>query len=111
MVIPFRGFGVQSASTDMGDVSWRVPTVQLSAATWVPGTPAHSWQAVAAGGTDIGAKGMMVAAKTMTLTAMDLFTDPQHIVKARADFEKARGPNFKYTTRLAGRKPALDYRK
>ena len=49
----------------------------------------------------------MVAAKTMTLTAMDLFTDPQHIVKARADFEKARGPNFKYTTRLAGRKPAL----
>jgi len=110
-VIPFRGFGVQSASTDMGDVSWRVPTVQLSAATWVPGTPAHSWQAVAAGGTDIGAKGMMVAAKTMTLTAMDLFTDPQHIVKARADFEKARGPNFKYTTRLAGRKPALDYRK
>jgi aminobenzoyl-glutamate utilization protein B len=110
-VIPFRGFGVQSASSDMGDVSWRVPTVQLSAATWVPGTPAHSWQAVAAGGTDIGAKGMMVAAKTMTLTAMDLFTDPSHIVKARAEFEKARGPNFAYHTRLAGRKPALDYRK
>ncbi len=110
-VIPFRGFGVQSASSDMGDVSWRVPTVQLSAATWVPGTPAHSWQAVAAGGMDIGAKGMMVAAKTMTLTTMDLFTDPQHIVKARAEFDKSRGPNFKYTTRLAGRKPALDYRK
>src|SRR5262249_10252162 len=78
-VVPFRGFLVQSSSTDMGDVSWRVPTVQLSAATWVPGTPAHSWQAVAAGGTDIGAKGMMVAAKTMTLTTMDLFTDPQHV--------------------------------
>ena len=110
-VIPFRGFGVQSASSDMGDVSWRVPTVQLSAATWVPGTPAHSWQAVAAGGMDIGAKGMMVAAKTMTLTAMDLFTDPQHIAKARAEFDKSRGPNFKYHTRLEGRKPALDYRK
>ena len=110
-VVPFRGFGITSASSDMGDVSWRVPTVQLSAATWVPGTPAHSWQAVAAGGMDIGAKGMMVAAKTMTLTTMDLFTDPQHIVKARAEFEKSRGPNFKYHTRLEGRKPALDYRK
>ena len=59
-----RQGGVGSASTDMGDVSWRVPTVQLTAATFVPGTPAHSWQAVAAGGMSIGAKGMMVAAKT-----------------------------------------------
>ena len=100
-----------SASTDMGDVSWRVPTVQLSAATWVPGTPAHSWQAVAAGGTSIGAKGMMVAAKTMTLTAIDLFTDPTHIRKAREEFEKKRGANFVYKSRLDRDKPALDYRK
>ncbi len=77
----------------------------------MPGTPAHSWQAVAAGGTSIGVKGMMVAAKTMTLTAIDLFTDPTHIEQARAEFEKRRGPDFKYTTRLADRKPALDYRK
>ena len=110
-VIPLRDEGVTPASTDMGDVSWRIPTVQLSAATWVPGTPAHSWQAVAADGMSIGAKGMMVAAKTMTLTAMDLFTDPSHIVKARAEFDKRRGPTFKYTTRLEGRRPALDYRK
>ncbi|MEP6725582.1 MAG: amidohydrolase, partial [Bacteroidota bacterium] len=61
-------------STDVGDVSYAVPTVGMSAATWVPGTPAHSWQAVASGGTDIGAKGMMVAAKTMALTAIDLYT-------------------------------------
>ena len=102
---------VTYASTDMGDVSWRVPTVQLSAATWVPGTPAHSWQAVAAGGTSIGAKGMMVAAKTMTLTAIDLFTDPQHIVKAREEFMRRRGANFVYQSRLDRAKPALDYRK
>ena len=95
----------------MGDVSWRVPTVQLTAATWVPGTPAHSWQAVAAGGMSIGAKGMMVAAKTMALTAIDLFAEPRHLVEARAEFDKSRGPDFKYTTRLADRKPALDYRK
>ena len=100
-----------SASTDLGDVSWRVPTVQMTAATWVPGTPAHSWQAVAAGGMSIGVKGMMVAAKGMTLMAMDLFSDPAHLAKARAEFEKRRGSNFKYTTRLADRKPALDYRK
>ncbi len=103
--------GIGSASTDLGDVSWRIPTVQLTAATWVPGTPAHSWQAVAAGGMSIGLKGMVVAAKSMTLTAIDLFTDPSHIVKAREEFDKRRGPNFKYATRLADRKPALDYRK
>jgi aminobenzoyl-glutamate utilization protein B len=103
--------GIGTASTDMGDVSWRVPTVQLTAATWVPGTPAHSWQAVAAGGMSIGAKGMIVAAKTMSLTTIDLLTDPSHLVKARAEFDQSRGPGFKYSTRLADRKPALDYRK
>ncbi|NIR38890.1 MAG: amidohydrolase, partial [Actinobacteria bacterium] len=46
-------------STDVGDVSWVVPTAGLSTATWVPGTSAHSWQAVAAGGTSIGTKGMI----------------------------------------------------
>ncbi|MEW6323294.1 MAG: amidohydrolase [Acidobacteriota bacterium] len=103
--------GVGSASTDLGDVSWRVPTVQLTAATWVPGTPAHSWQAVAAGGMSIGLKGMVVAAKSMALTAMDLFSEPSHLVKAREEFETRRGPDFTYSTRLADRKPALDYRK
>jgi aminobenzoyl-glutamate utilization protein B len=103
--------GIGSASTDVGDVSWQIPTVQLTAATWVPGTPAHSWQAVAAGGMSIGVKGMMVAAKSIALTAIDLFSDPTHIQKARAEFDQKRGPDFKYTTRLANRKPALDYRK
>ena len=103
--------GIGSASTDLGDVSWRVPTVQLTAATWVPGTPAHSWQAVSAGGMSIGVKGMLVAAKSMSLMAIDLFSDPVHLAKARAEFEQRRGPGFKYTTRLADRKPALDYRK
>jgi aminobenzoyl-glutamate utilization protein B len=77
----------------------------------VPGTSAHSWQATAAGGTTIGLKGMMVAAKTMALTAIDLLSDPAHVRQARAEFEKARGPNFKYTSRVGDRKPPLDYRK
>lgn len=98
-------------STDVGDVSWVVPTVQLTTATWVPGTAAHSWQAVAAGGMSIGAKGMMVAAKTMALTAADLFMSPATIEAAKAELVRRRGPDFRYTTALGTQKPALDYRK
>lgn len=100
-----------AGSTDVGDVSWTVPTVQLGAATWVPGTAAHSWQAVAAGGMSIGAKGMMVAAKTMALTAADLFAVPATIADAKKEFDAKRGPNFKYETLLGNQKPQLDYRK
>jgi aminobenzoyl-glutamate utilization protein B len=97
------------ASTDVGDVSWNVPTVQMTAATWVPGTPAHSWQAVASGGTSIGAKGMLVAAKTMALTTADLLRDAALIERAKAEFDKARA-GFPWTPLLGDRKPALDYR-
>jgi aminobenzoyl-glutamate utilization protein B len=98
-----------AGSTDVGDVSYAVPTVGMSAATWVPGTPAHSWQAVACGGTDIGAKGMMVAAKTMALTAIDLFTTPALIEKAKEEFIKDKG-DYQYKALLGDRKPALNYR-
>ncbi|HEX2534467.1 MAG TPA: amidohydrolase [Chitinophagaceae bacterium] len=97
-------------STDVGDVSWNVPTVGLQSATWVPGTPAHSWQAVASGGTNIGTKGMLVAAKTLALTAIDLFTQPELLVQARNELEKSRPQNFNYTPLLGDRKPALNYR-
>ena len=96
-------------STDVGDVSYAVPTVGLETATWVPGTAAHSWQAVACGATDIGIKGMMVAAKTMALTAIDLFTNPELIKKAKEEFTISKG-NYKYKALLGDRKPALNYR-
>jgi aminobenzoyl-glutamate utilization protein B len=110
-VRPMRSGGVMSASTDYADVSWNVPAVSMTGATFAPGVPAHSWQATACAGSTIGVKGMMVAAKSMALTTVDLFTDPTHIQKARAEFDQKRGPNFVYKTRLADRKPALDYRK
>jgi aminobenzoyl-glutamate utilization protein B len=110
-VQPSRVGAVGTASTDLADVSWNVPTVSMTAATFVPGVPAHSWQATACAGGSIGIKGMMVAAKTMALTTVDLFTDPSHIQKAKAEFDQKRGPGFVYKTRLADRKPALDYRK
>ena len=99
------------ASTDVGDVSWVVPTTQLSAATWVPGTSAHSWQAVAAGGTTIGYKGMMVAAKAMALTGAELFSSPATVEAAKAELVAKRGPAFKYETALGTQAPQLDYRK
>ncbi|UOB18033.1 amidohydrolase [Abyssalbus ytuae] len=97
-------------SSDVGDVSFAVPTVGMSAATWVPKTPAHSWQAVAAGGTSIGVKGMMIAAKTLTLTAIDLYKDTSIIENAKKEFLEKRGDNFEYTPLLGNRKPALNYR-
>ncbi|HSG91527.1 MAG TPA: amidohydrolase, partial [Pseudomonadales bacterium] len=61
-------------STDAADVSWVVPSGWLLAATYVPGTPGHTWQATACTGGSVGRKGMMIAAKTLALTAMDLLT-------------------------------------
>lgn len=98
-------------STDVGDISWLVPTAGLSTATWVPGTSAHTWQAVAAGGMSIGQKGMMVAAKTLTLTAMDIFKNPSVTTEALGELNKRRGANFTYEALVGDRKPPLDYRK
>ena len=98
-------------STDVGDVSWTVPTVGLQTATWVPGSSAHSWQSTAASGMSIGQKGMIVAAKTLALTALDLYNNPALIEKAHAEWVQKRGVNFNYEALLGDRKPALDYRK
>ena len=97
-------------STDVGDISWLVPTAGISSATWVPGTSAHSWQAVAAGGMSIGHKGMMVAAKTMALTIMDCLVNPEMLKNAKLELLKRRGDSFKYEALLGDRNPPLDYR-
>lgn len=109
-VQPFQ-FRQTMGSTDVGDVSWLVPTVGFYAATWVPGTPAHSWQAVAAGGMSIGHKGMQLATQVLAKTALDLIRDPDHISAARQEFLQARGEDFKYAALLGDRKPPLDYRR
>ncbi|MBF8292423.1 MAG: hypothetical protein HW392_1250 [Steroidobacteraceae bacterium] len=98
-------------STDVADVSWNVPTVGLRVATWVPGTSAHSWQAVAAGGMSIGYKGMENASQVLALMGQELFAHPELIAKARAEFEQRRGPHFQYKPMLGDRAPPLDYRR
>ncbi|HUF29601.1 MAG TPA: amidohydrolase, partial [Gemmatimonadaceae bacterium] len=107
-----RPYGRSDAagSTDVGDVSWVVPNAGFGTASWVPGTSAHSWQAVAAGGMSIGHKGMIVAAKTLAMSVYDLFTTPGLITEARAEFVRARGANFTYRPLIGDREPPLNYR-
>jgi aminobenzoyl-glutamate utilization protein B len=108
----YRLAGMFPASTDVGDVSWVVPTAGLSTATWVTGVPAHSWQAVACNGMDIGFKGMMNAAKTIALTGVNLFQNPTTIETAKEELYIARGSkSFTYKSLAGDRKPPLDYRK
>ena len=89
--------GVFSASTDVGDVSYIVPTAQFLAATWVPGTSAHTWQSTAASGMSIGQKGMLVAAKTLALSTLDLLTDAALRDQVKAEFRQATAGKT-YTT-------------
>jgi aminobenzoyl-glutamate utilization protein B len=102
--------GAGSWSTDVADVSWVVPTAGLSTATWIPGTATHSWQAVAAGGTTIGEKGMIVAAKALAMTAVDLLTDPSLIEHATLEYRERLPDGWSYEPLLGDRPPPLDYR-
>jgi aminobenzoyl-glutamate utilization protein B len=81
-----NGGGKGIGSTDVGDVSWVVPTAQIRGATYAIGTPGHSWQLTAQGKSGIAHKGMVHAAKVMAATAVDAIRDPGLLAKARADF-------------------------
>ena len=98
-------------STDVGDISWNVPTAGFRTSSWVPGTAAHSWQAVASGGTSIGLKGAELAAKTLASTAIELYENPNLINQAKKEHEINIGEDFNYKPLLGSRKPPLDYRK
>jgi aminobenzoyl-glutamate utilization protein B len=103
--------GVNFGSTDVGDVSWLVPTAGFSTATFVPGTPGHSWQSTACAGMSIGHKGMLAAAKTLALTTMDLLAEPQQLAAAKQNFQQRRAGS-EYRSRLPpDQKPPLDYRR
>ncbi len=77
-------------STDVGTVSWVVPTVQMRGATYAVGTPGHSWQLVAQGKLPAAHKGMAHAAKAMAATGAALLADPSLIAEAKADFARRR---------------------
>ena len=101
-----HGYG----STDVGDVSWLVPTAGARIASWVPGTPGHSWQAVASGGTSIGLKGEKLAAQVLSDTAIEIYLNPKIIEDAERERLKRVGEDFNYFPLLGDRDPPLDYR-
>jgi aminobenzoyl-glutamate utilization protein B len=80
-----------NGSTDVGDVSQIVPTVQCWGATWAVGTPFHTWQAVAQGKSPGAHKGMVQAAKAMAATALDIFQDPELLARAKAELKQRTG--------------------
>lgn len=82
---PWGDGKVSHGSTDVADVSWQVPTVEFNTATWIFGTPAHSWQAVAQSGAGIGHESLIFAAKTMATTAIDLLTQEDSLKAAKKE--------------------------
>jgi aminobenzoyl-glutamate utilization protein B len=78
-------------STDVGDVSWNVPNINLSVTVAPKDTPWHSWAVVACGGMSIGHKGMIHAAKAMAMTMVDLFEKPKLVEKVKEEFKERKG--------------------
>ena len=108
-ILPYEtthGYG----STDVGDISWLVPTGGARIAAWVPGTPAHSWQAVASGGTTIGLKGTKLAVQVLSETAIEIYLNPSIAEKAKAELLVNVGEDFNYVPLLGDRDPPLNYR-
>ena len=84
----YSGEDFTPGSTDVGDVSWLTPTGQFTAVCFSAGAPGHSWQNVSCGGSSIGDKGLLWAAKVLCGAAVDLMSDPSLLASAREDFRK-----------------------
>lgn len=103
--LPAKPYAPEGGSTDVGDVSWHVPTMGLQTVCFAAGSPGHSWQNVAAIGSPIGHKGMLAAAKVLALSTVDLLQDEQVVKEAKADFQE-RMKDRRYTSRIPkGQKP------
>jgi len=98
-------------STDVGDVSWLVPTASLRTVCWPSGAPGHSWGVVTCAGSSIGFKGMTVTAKTIAAAAIEVLTDPHIVEKAQAEFKK-KTKDFTYKSAVPKyQKPRLPINK
>src|SRR5690606_23275333 len=84
---------VLKGSTDVGDVSWVVPTAQLTAATSTLGTTLHSWQMTTQGITSVAHRGMLRAAQAMALTGIELINSPQALENVKDEFKIFRRKN------------------
>jgi aminobenzoyl-glutamate utilization protein B len=101
---------ITKGSTDVGDISWHVPTCGLRTACFPVGSPGHCWQNVASIGSTIGDKGTVYAAQVLACAALDLFQRPDQIAAAKADFQQ-RMKDRQYTTHIPkGQKPPTKIR-
>ncbi len=87
-VKPLEGQDQEGGSSDVGDVSWNVPTLHLSVTCAPEGCPWHSWAVVACGGSSIGRKGMLRAAKILAAAMVDLYDNPELVSEIRREFEE-----------------------
>ncbi|MGG5809651.1 M20 family metallopeptidase [Falsiroseomonas sp. CW058] len=107
-IVPLGAKGAgMNGSTDVGDVSWKVPTVQARGATYAIGTPGHSWQVVAQGKNAAAHTGMVHVAKVMAGTAVDALLHPDLIARARADHQARTGGRPYQSPLPPDAKPAL----
>lgn len=90
----YHSAGFVAGSTDVGDVSWQTPTAQVHCVTFAFGAAGHSWQNVSCGGTSLGHKGLINAAKVLACAAIELMDDPDTLAKARAEFEKRTASGY-----------------
>lgn len=93
-------------STDVGDVSFLVPVVRLGVTVAPEGTPWHSWAVVACGGMSIGHKGMVYAAKALSMSMVDLFTDSKLLQKVKDEFKMRKG-DYQYSPMLPPGPPPI----
>lgn len=97
-------------STDVGDISWHVPTCGFRVACFAAESPGHSWQNVACIGSSIGEKGTITAARVFAVTGLDLLERPEILAAAKQDFAKQM-ESRKYTTLIPqGQKPPAKIR-
>lgn len=96
-------------SSDVGNVTWGVPTGSFRIASFVPAGSGHCWQQTSSGGTTIGTKGALNAARVICLTACRLYDDPAAVKRINEEFQLRRGKDFRFSPLMGDRKPPLDY--
>jgi len=90
-VLPYAPGHGETASSDVGEVSAFAPLMELSVATRPIGTPAHHWAQTTCAAHPVGRKGMLVAAKVLAASAVDLLADPSKVAAAKAELAKTTG--------------------
>ncbi|MFC4799371.1 M20 family metallopeptidase [Neobacillus sp. GCM10023253] len=88
LIPPLGDEAALSGSTDVGDVSWVVPTMQCLTTCFAIGTPLHTWQVVSQGAMPIGHKGMLQAGKVIACTAIEAMQNQDIIDQAKAEWKE-----------------------